>query len=262
MGLSDILGIIGGALKDGLSAVVAFINAQLAILWADIQSVLSALGGLAKWAYQAFSDTFDFIGKMWDWLRTKIIDPIISHVQAITDRVKKFLKPLTDLIKRYRKMMQDNYRLYVKPMIDFIQRIRRVLTVFRILGFKWAKQLDARLVKIETEIQSAFMASWKNLNILSDWVNFVVNPFGKLSQIPLLGAISDSIGAVFNMIWGKQNNPLSASDAQKQDADAHYYDQKIMTARFQRGVQIGLLPEDTDYTNAIRKASNDLGYDV
>lgn len=262
MDFSGLIGAIGSALKAGLGAITTFINSAISALSAEIQAVWGQVEALASWVFDSISGILDWLKNFPSWFKDNIWDPLISKLEDIRDRLKKFFKPLTDAIKQYKKMMQDNYRLYVKPVIDFIQRIRKVLVIFRILGFKWAKQLDQKLLKLETDIQSAFMASWKNLNILSDWVNFIVDPFGKLSQVPLLGAIADSIGAILGIMWGKQNNPLGAGDQAAQDTDAHYFDPKVAAARFQLSSQIGLLPEDTDYMNQIRKASNDLGYTV
>jgi hypothetical protein len=88
------------------------------------------------------------------------------------------------------------------------------LVLFRLLGFKWAKQLDQYLVNLENKINAGFLGAWKNLNILASWINWITDPLGLWSSNVWFGALGQSITGIWAMIWGTQNQPIGAADAQ------------------------------------------------
>jgi len=244
MNLSGFLSFLGGAISSSTGAIVSWAAGGFATLFGNDTAIAGVLGSFIKWAIKAVGALAGFIGALWKWLRDSILKKIIDTIKRLHDYLKNLFKPITDLIDRYRVMLRRLFQQYVKPMLDFLQRVRRVLLVFRLLGFKWAKQLDARIVKIENEISAAFLGTWKNLNILSDWLNFIVDPLGLFQPRALLGSIGRSIGAIIASIQHAQLSNPAAYTAADQAADDTYFSLAASQARDHLRATVGALPED------------------
>jgi hypothetical protein len=244
MGILGFLSVIGGAVSAQTTAIVAWTTQGFNTLFGNLSSISGVLGNLAKWATAALGSIASFIGALWQWLRDSILKKIINVIKSVHDWLKRIFKPLMDWIDRYRKLLRQLQNTYVKPILDFLQRIRRGLYIFRLMGFKWAKKLDDRIVKIETDIERAFLGTWANLNRLADWVNWIVNPFGVFNPSVWFGSIKTSIGGIIAMIQYAQLPKISAyTDSELRQLDA-YFSSAASFERFRARASGGPLPDD------------------
>jgi hypothetical protein len=244
MNLSGLLSFIGGAISGSTGAIISWASAGFATLFGNDSAIASVLGNFIKWATGAIGAIVTFIGALWKWLRDSILKKLIDTIRKIHDYLKNLFKPITDMINRYRLLLRQLFQQYVKPILDFLQRVRKVLLIFRLLGFKWAKQLDARIVKFENEISAAFLGTWRNLNILSDWINFIVDPLGLIQPGVWLGSIRQSIGAIIASVQHAQLSAPPAYTAADQAADDTYFSMGAREARSHLRATTGPLPDD------------------
>lgn len=244
MNLSGLLSFIGGAITGSTGALISWAAAGFSTLFGNDTIIAGVLTDFIKWTTKAVGAIVGFIGALWNWLRDSILKKIIDTIRKIHDYLKNLFKPLTDMINRYRLMLRQLFQQYVKPILDFLQRVRKVLLIFRLLGFKWAKALDARIVKFENEISAAFLGTWRNLNILSDWINFIVDPFGLIQPAVWLGSIAQSIGAIIASVQHAQLSAPPAYTAADQAADDTYYSMAARNTRDHLRATTGPLPDD------------------
>jgi len=243
----DILGFLSGlgdAIDGALGDVVTWTSGGFATLFGDISGVWDTLTSFISWVWGALTSILGFLSNLWAWLRDHILLKIITFLTSLFERLRQFFKPLIDAIHRQQQQMMLIWNIYIKPIMNFIQALRRFLLIFRLLGFKWAKQLDAYLVSLENKINLAFLGTLRNLNILADWINFILNPFGPFGPAGILGGIFQAAGALWAIIWGAPSTTIGAS-AQAQNAiDTNYYDYPITLARMKERTAVGLLAED------------------
>lgn len=171
----------------GLEAAVAFLwNALVAVanfLWSAIVFLAGKLVAVTR-------ALFLWARRVWE---NVIKGPLVRLAQLLRDlreRLDRFLRPLLRWLERIRKLLDDYFFRYIAPLLNFIQTLRRVLLVFRLAGFRFAKRLDARLFRLETQIAGAFLLVRGHLNAIFNYLNL-------LQRLDLfLGVTGSVLGAI------------------------------------------------------------------
>jgi hypothetical protein len=260
MDLFGFLGSLGDAIGGQLSSIVDWATAGFGTLFGDIVSVGGVLTSFIDWVKGAIGSIVSFLGGLWQWLRDSILTKIINWIRRAYEWLHNLLAPLIRWIQMERALLYQLWNTYVKPIMDFIQRLRRALLIFRLLGFKWAQELDAYLVKLENKINRAFLGAFQNLNILADWINWITDPFGLWSSNVWLGAIAQSVGAIWSLIWGAPQVGLGGPGLATFDTPAGYYDASAVQARLAARFSVGELPDDQAVLQGIRADNAESGY--
>jgi len=139
-----------------------------------------------------FQDYLDLKAKLTAWLAPVL--RILHRIKAIFD--KFVLAPLL----RY---------------INLIQQMRKFLVVFRILGFKWAKKLDAQLADMERRVV-------QNVLVLESWINFaisavslIMDPSLIMRKNFLLASLLSFLGAVKRVVFFGWNRTPTADETKQ-----------------------------------------------
>jgi hypothetical protein len=262
MDFLGLLGFLGDAVDAQLQAVILWSTAQYAVLFGDISNVALALDETQTQQQGLWSTLWSWLTGLWDWLQRTIIQRLQNLLQRIHDALKRILGPLLDYIRRMRDLYRQLWLQYVKPIYDFLQRVRRVLVLFRLLGFKWAKRLDARIVALETAITNAFLATYKNLNLLANWINYIIDPFGVFQPSVWLRSIAQSIGAIINIGLGQMTDPGFTTNPLQYSTPAGWYQADTLTARIKQRALTGNLPEDDAMVASLHAEAAAMGYSV
>lgn len=259
----DILGLLGwaaSAIGSQVTAIVQWVISGFGVLFGNDVAQSNFLGGALSAIWNIFGGLWSWLNQIWQWLNTAIIQKLRNLIQNIHDRLQKIFGPLLAQIRA----MIDAYRRlwlqYVKPIFDLMQRIRRFLVIFRLLGFKWAAKLDAKITQMETALELAFFGVLQNLNTLANWINFIIDPFGLFQPFVLLGSILQAAGAIIGIQMGAMNNPAAASRPGQYTTPNGYYDASTMNARVATRAQAGILPEDTAALVSLRASASAMGY--
>jgi hypothetical protein len=260
MDFSSLFGFIGDAIDSQVSALADFTVSGFSSLLGDMTGVWSVLTSFIGWAIKAVGSIVGFLRDVWDWLKNHILSKIISKIQDIIARIRQWLAPLIRWIQLERAMLLQTWNQYVKPILNFIQHLRQALVLFRLLGFKWAKQLDQYLVNLENKINAGFLGAWKNLNILASWINWITDPLGLWSSNVWFGALGQSLSAIWAMVWGAPQVGLAGPGLATFDTPASYYDAATVNARVATRLAIGSLPEDSVLVSALRADAANDGY--
>jgi hypothetical protein len=213
MNFLDIFGSIADAIGTVAGTIGNYINLVLPIIWGDLQALADALKNAVSALWSALSSIWSWVKLAWDWLHNHVIAPIQDWIQNVTEWFSEWITPLKQWIDQWIQLYRWYWQNIIKPGLDFIQRIRQFLLIFRLAGFKWAAELDAYLQGVEFKVEGAFLAVWQNLNMLADWINFLVDPFGNIQGAVLLGSISPIAGAIYATLWGLQNGSLDPGTA-------------------------------------------------
>jgi hypothetical protein len=213
----DFLGIIGSvvdAIGGVFSDIVQFLNPVLAIIWGDLQAIAGALKAVVSAIWSAIESIWNWLTTAWEWLKENVIEPIQSWIHSVTQWLHQVLAPVIKWINQIRAMYQWYWQNILKPALNFIQRLRQFLLVFRLLGFKWAIQLDDYLSEAEQKLEQGFLYVWANLNLLAEWINFIMDPFGLFQPQLFQGTVLRDVGAIYAAVWDATQAPVSG-DQQK-----------------------------------------------
>ncbi len=180
----------GGLLGGLLAGLVEVINAIIAFLQALVQVLVQILNFL----FGAVVDTFTFS-----------------------------FKSLGEIFKGWRNIMDQIFKVWIagalkRKMLNLIQRVRRILVVFKLLHIGIAKKLDNFLARLEGRISTGVLKHLAKTNEIIRWVNLVADPRGLLhpgGQLASVGGILSAVrGALdalkpgeFNCVRGQVTGP-------------------------------------------------------
>ena len=242
-----------------------------------LASIINYIGGLDTWQTNRVNALFgglgqalgNIFGSIIDWLK-HLKDTWLGHlIGSIWDRVKKIYKSIAGAIKKiiciiqaYEDLVQQYEDKILKPIINLIQRVRRVLLIFRIFHFKFAERLDNYLAIQEAKLARIFLFQRRWLNYVIDGLNLIVDPFGLFNEGMYVKSALRSIGDLFGALWGAQNHPLGSSDARAQAQMAASLDRPQIREYAASVLATGLPPTDLATIDQIAAAFAGHGYVV
>jgi hypothetical protein len=208
----------------------------------------------------ALNGALDTIKRIWDYLRhhflRDLLDAIIHHKGKIWNVYQK----IHDTIVKIRDFEKHNFDLYVRPLLNFIQRLRAALLIFRIFHVKWAAALDNRLAGMESRLAQLWLNTMGEFNRLLSYYDLIMNPTGLFrSGVYLMTAIK-SIGQLIGAIHQAQNVPVGAKDLASMEADSHLQDRQVVANNATLTAATGLQPEYKTRQDAIWAVLTDMGY--
>jgi hypothetical protein len=148
----------------------------------------------------------------------------------------------------------------VRPILNFIQRLRGALLIFRIFHMKWAAALDSRLADMEGQLARLWLNTLGQFNRILGYFDYMVNPFGLFRTGRFLWSAIKSIGDLFGILYHAQNRPLGAADLAAQDHDAHLFDRDSLLTNSQLTAVTGLQPDYRERRDDLWAILSDMGY--
>lgn len=166
---------------------------------------------VAGWAFGAFGGVLGTLGDLLKSL-AKLFENLFGSI--IYGFLKNLLRKILDWITKLRnwirvhiaawQKIQHNLDAarsqYFRKIIDIVQRIRKILVPFRLLHLKFAQQLDARLVGIESDLGRAWAKLIMHNNQVQAVLDEIVDPRKLLRPGATLGSIGVMIGAIHGAI--------------------------------------------------------------
>jgi hypothetical protein len=193
---------------DFLGGVLAFIQgeitAALSFLFNLVVSVANYLIAGVNFTFGFFETLAQDIKKSFKWLWdtiTKIsLIKLLTGLKNALAALKRFVDRIVGWLLKIRKWYDQYFNQFVKPILNAIRHLRQTLQIFRLLGFKWAARLDARLATIENRIVAAYELLRVNLNKIISFGQLIADPFALIRRNPALGAIIRTAPEVKNAI--------------------------------------------------------------
>jgi hypothetical protein len=235
-------------LESFLGSILEFLLQVVTFLWNVLvyvaQYIWAALNFVAKFFYTLALD----VGKAFKWLWDNIVKAglvkALQLFQTIRAWLQKVFGPILHWLKIARQWYDWAFNKYIKPVLILIQKVRQFLQIFRLLGFKWAARLDARLAQIENKIIQAYELLRQNLNRLTSWVQLVVDPTFLLRRNPLFGALIRSVPELRNLLLQSVSRPLTPAEQDSITASQNRYSLTAQQDRQNQYYSQGLLPPD------------------
>lgn len=236
----QILGLGGDPLKPIREAVkTTWTNLVLSagFLYNATRSVMVFLDKLIKIVVEGISHVIS------DIIHGHLL-AVLKDLQAMFHAIHDLFAPILKFIAQVQAWYIKYIYRYVKMVEDIISRIRVVLSLFRLLGIKWAAKLDADLARIQGYLTTALQAIVGTLNTVSTWLTLITDPAGIIRKDFFTGTLFSSLGAVKRAAYFGSNAALSASDQQAMDEN-----HGLVSSR------TGILTEHADGTVTLSNAS-------
>jgi hypothetical protein len=227
------------SIDDAISVIVSALNFIWVTLVAAINFIWNALLAVAKVLVAAVK----VIARGFAHVISDIIHGRFLHLfQDYLDlkaKITAWLAPVLRILARIRALFNQ---LVLAPMLRFInliQHIRQFLTVFRLLGFKWAARLDNSLLKLEQKVitNTLVLQAWVNLAI--SVLDLIVDPSLIFRKNFLLASMLSFLGAVKRVVFfGASRTPSTDEIKQaRQDNAALAPQTHLLESGFGAGAQ-------------------------
>jgi len=216
-------GDITSVLLSYLSDLVSFLLAAVSYIWSVLVYVANYIWGALNWVWNFVYNLFKNIAAAFKWIWDNIIKGALTKLVKLFLRVRTWLKqtfgPVISFLKKLRAYYQWYFNHYVKPLLQLLGIVRKVLGIFRLLGFKWAARLDADIAGIEQKIVQVYSKLIGYINLAITWLDLIVDPLGILRRNPLFAALINDAPALRNLVLGAGIRPLTGAESSGQARD-------------------------------------------
>ena len=217
--ISFVAGLFGGLFSGGVSAAMKRALEGLRTVITETADRLLRFSWLIAnvlgRALQAFV-------KLWVRIIRPMLDALGKVIREVLRIYEKYARPVLRAIRRIRQEILYWYERVVRPILQALQVIRTVIYIFRVAGFKWAEEVDQKIVRLQAAIMKPLWYALEKLNIVSAWVNVILNVDGILRANVLFNSIDQIAGRLGRLLaWGGyvQINPARAFQLTQQRAD-------------------------------------------
>lgn len=186
----------GGLLDSLVSAIQAIID----FLYSLVQAIVQALNYLYAGEQAIFGFAFAGDKILWAWIKGiwsaiyhGVIVKALSHLLSLYQQIQAWAKKLKSWLDRWHALTRKYQVAAFRRAVNLIQRVRKMLVIFRVLHLKFATKLDNWLVGIESRLVRREMEIARKTNEIIAWVNLVADPTTLFRQVPLLRSLGRSI---------------------------------------------------------------------
>jgi hypothetical protein len=206
--LVEIINAIISALVYLFNLLVAVFQFLYAALVAIANVLVAAVKVIARGFIHVLSDIVHgrFLHLFQDYLDLK-------------KKLTELLAPVLRILHTIKKIFDQYVTAPLLRFINMIQKLRQFLTIFRILGFKWAKKLDTALANWERRVV-------QNVLVLQAWINFaisavslIMDPSLIMRKNFLLASLLSFLGAVKRVVFFGANRTPSSDETKQAQQD-------------------------------------------
>jgi hypothetical protein len=192
--------------------VLHWLVINLSLVVTKIGNGLKALGsGLLV----AAKRTWEFTRKLYD----EVLKPAWQKFWKWFDKFRAWLDRTFRPVLRWLKFVRDNflkfYKTVIRPWLDIIDVTRKLLRVLATLHVPFARQLDARLGRLEELIDKPFRLVLSKINEVIGIVNRIVTLDGLLQRVALIRSLARDYLYAWRAIVQPYSRPVDAVTVDK-----------------------------------------------
>jgi hypothetical protein len=241
-----------GGLGGLVSQILSFITG---ILGTSGPNIWSGMSGVADQSFSSLNNSFLALGdavakiksvfeSVWNQVILAMLKKLLDAYTKLRNLLQRIFGPVVNFLHQLRRLYDQYFNQFVKPVLNIIRNIRKFLQIFKLLGFKWAARLDARLADIENKIIKAYETLRQNLNQVTSWLQLVIDPTFILRRNPLFAAIIRSAPELRNLMLTSVTRQLTPDEQAANDAARGRFTLAGQQQRQQDFYSNGLLPDD------------------
>lgn len=212
----------GGLFDSLLGELGAIIQAIIQFLNDLVQAIVNALNFLYDGELGIFGFTVDGLIKIFKGLRN-LLDQVfkvwvlgsLKHLFDLYSKLTAWVRKLKAWLDKLRKLQQLQLLMALRKYLDLIQRIRKILVVFKLLHIGIAKKLDNFLAKIEARITLSVFKLFQKQNEIIRWINLVADPRGLLAPGGVLATLGNIMRATSDALGGRRPGDFNCYPGQE-----------------------------------------------
>lgn len=186
----DILDYLFGLVQSILGTIGSIINYVVEFFQYVSEILYGYIVAIVTYLVAGFKIVLGFLFHIVDDIIHGRFKDLWDDYVKFRDALNQWLAPLRQAMAAYQKFVHQLYAVYLAPVLNFLQSIRKVLAIFRVLGFKWAQTLDNYIGEIEAKLIGWFQTLLQAVNRHADILYLLSTPNGFLRIIPLIHAVA------------------------------------------------------------------------
>jgi hypothetical protein len=168
---SNLLGVLAQFAAELEQIFVFLLNLIVQVF----QFVWNVLVNVFDFLYKIGTVAGKFIVHIWNNFFKVLWGRILELFRKVHAFLEAKLGPIVRYLQKVRAMWDRNFQLYIKPILNMLQKIRQGLFVLRLLHIKFAQELDAKILSIESKLTKNFLQLRGVLTTMIDAVNAVID---------------------------------------------------------------------------------------
>jgi hypothetical protein len=189
-------------LADVIAAIIAFLQNLVVAIVNALNFLLGGIESTFGFSFTSLSEIYNGLKKLSEAIFRNIILAMLTKLWNLYKKIAAWVKKLKDWLDKLHAIMRKYQMMYFRRIIGIIQRVRKILTIFRFFHLKFATKLDNWLARIEGRIAHYLLLVASKTNEIIAWVNFIVDPLGNLKRLPLLAGFISALDATWAGIFG------------------------------------------------------------
>ena len=200
----------GGIFDSLLGSLVAVIEAIIAFLQELVVVLVGALNYLFAYDQAIAGFSLLSVQTIFSWFQ-KVLGAIfhtgllgaIKYLLSLYQKLRTFLLKLKAWLDRFHALQQKYQLKALRDFLNLIQRVRRILVIFRIFHLKFATKLDNWLAGIEGKVVSRLFTVARKTNTIIGWMNWLLDPIGQIKRQVLVRSIATALDDIAIALTGK-----------------------------------------------------------
>jgi hypothetical protein len=180
--------------------VVDFLRRLVDVLVKVLTFIWNGVLTVAGYVLKAFTAVAKFFQHLWTNFFSKIFSKIVDVLRKVHGWLEAHLRPIINWLKKAQTWLEHHVWTPLRRYIQFLQRIRRYLSILRLLHIKWADALDRRLSKTEAELAHVFLLARGVINQVLTWINAASDPL-RLGRMIMVAAGGRRMAAALVRIY-------------------------------------------------------------
>lgn len=250
-------GFLGSVFSGAVGALISLLRNIFVFLFnllvAITHFIWSALVFTVQFILRMLGHVGRFFRNLWEGVIKKGLLKLLQAYTRLVEKLNRFLAPVMKWIEKIRALIDKWYFKLFGPILNMIQTLRKILTIFRIFGLKFARKLDERLFRLERKILEPYLQLRKAINEVITFLALSFDPNGLFSRVPLLKSIGQIFGLLASLTSGRSNRTLNPDEEASQKADRERYTLSNIEARAAARTKAGLTDEDKALSASVRK---------
>jgi hypothetical protein len=190
---------IANALLGELGAAIGAILQFLSDLVGALARVFTVIFGqqqfLQGFITSGLTEVFKGLTQIVEQVFKAVVLNALRHLRDLIEKIQQWVKKLKAWLDKLRRIQQQMHVKAFRDFINLIQRIRKVLVIFRIFHLKFATKLDNWLANLEGNLIRREVEYARKTNEIIAWINLIADPTGLFRPGALLGSITGTLGA-------------------------------------------------------------------
>jgi hypothetical protein len=191
-----------GVLAAVIDAIIAFLNALVNVLVQILNFLYQGELGIFGFTQAGDSSIWRIFKTMVDNLFKLHVIKALKDLRDLYEKLARWVAKLKKWLDKLQKIQAQLQNKALKDFINLVQRIRKILLIFRLFHLKFAKKLDDWLAGIEGKLIRRVVDNQRKTNEIIAWLNLILDPIHGLSHIPLFLALEKSVDAALVVFTG------------------------------------------------------------